>query len=158
VLTVPKHHLKASRSEQGAAFVELAVTLPVLMVIVLGTIDFGRAFYTAIELNNAARAGAQYGAHSLAHAANHAGIIAAGKAASPDIAPYEVVQEELVCECASSSSPSVSSVACTGTCPGGQHLVVNVPVVASKTFSTYSMFPGVPNTFQIERAATMRAQ
>jgi Flp pilus assembly protein TadG len=37
------------------------VVLPVLVMIVLGCIDFGRFAYTYIALNNAVRAGASYG-------------------------------------------------------------------------------------------------
>lgn len=41
---------------------ELAIVLPVLLLILLGTIDLGRAFYTYIALTNAAREAARYAA------------------------------------------------------------------------------------------------
>ena len=49
-------------SARGASIVELAVALPVIVLLVIGAADFARVFYMAIELQNAARAGAQYGA------------------------------------------------------------------------------------------------
>ncbi len=49
------------RRRRGAAAVELAMILPVLMTIVLGCVDFGRFAYNYIAVTNAARAGAAYG-------------------------------------------------------------------------------------------------
>src|SRR2546422_11688409 len=43
------------------AAVELAILLPVLMLIVLGCVDFGRFAYNYIAVTNSARAGAAYG-------------------------------------------------------------------------------------------------
>jgi Flp pilus assembly protein TadG len=56
---------RAPRNQRGAALVELAVALPVMVALVVFTTDFARVFYTAIELTNAARAGAQFGAKDL---------------------------------------------------------------------------------------------
>lgn len=44
-------------SERGAAAVEFAILLPVLLMLVLGTIEFGRAYNAQITLTNAARDG-----------------------------------------------------------------------------------------------------
>lgn len=44
-------------SERGAAAVEFAILLPVLLLLVLGTIEFGRAYNAQITLTNAARDG-----------------------------------------------------------------------------------------------------
>ena len=45
------------RGERGAAAVEMALVLPVLLLVVGGLIDFGRAFYANMVLGNAAREG-----------------------------------------------------------------------------------------------------
>src|SRR5438105_4061825 len=45
----------------GAAAVEFAIVLPVLVTVLLGATDFGRFSYSAIAVANAARAGAAYG-------------------------------------------------------------------------------------------------
>ena len=47
--------------DDGNAAVEFALLLPILVLLVAGLIDFGRAYFTRMELENAARAGAQYG-------------------------------------------------------------------------------------------------
>jgi Flp pilus assembly protein TadG len=44
-------------SERGAAAIEFALLLPVLLMLVLGTIEFGRAYNAQITLTNAARDG-----------------------------------------------------------------------------------------------------
>lgn len=44
----------------GASAVEFAVVLPVLLLIVLGCVDFGRFAYYYVTVTNAGRAGGQY--------------------------------------------------------------------------------------------------
>jgi hypothetical protein len=46
----------------ASSLVEFAVSLPLLVVLVVGIFDFGGAFNTKQELNNAAREAARYGA------------------------------------------------------------------------------------------------
>jgi Flp pilus assembly protein TadG len=49
-------------SVEGAAIVEFAVALPLLIVLVVGIFDFGGAFNLKQELSNAMREGARFGA------------------------------------------------------------------------------------------------
>ena len=46
--------------EKGQTVVEVAIVLPILLVILLGIIDFGRVFYAAVTISNASRVGARY--------------------------------------------------------------------------------------------------
>ena len=46
-------------SERAAALVEFAIVLPILLLIVFGIVDFGRALYTANNLTSAVREGAR---------------------------------------------------------------------------------------------------
>jgi hypothetical protein len=48
-----------SRSERGAALIEAALTLPLLLLVCAGIFEFGRAFQTWSVLTNAAREGAR---------------------------------------------------------------------------------------------------
>jgi Flp pilus assembly protein TadG len=50
------------RNADAAALIEMAVSLPLLVVLVVGIFDFGGAFNLKQELNNAAREGARFGA------------------------------------------------------------------------------------------------
>jgi len=45
---------------KGQAIVELAIILPLLLLMIMGAFDFARAFYTKTTLTNAAREGAYY--------------------------------------------------------------------------------------------------
>ncbi len=47
--------------DRGAAAVELALILPVLLLLIGGIVDFGRAFFAQIIITNAASEGARAG-------------------------------------------------------------------------------------------------
>jgi Flp pilus assembly protein TadG len=47
------------KNERGAALVEAAVTIPILLLIAVGIFEFGRAYQTWQVLTNAAREGAR---------------------------------------------------------------------------------------------------
>lgn len=48
--------------ERGAAIVEFALVLPILLLVLWGIVDIGRAFYTLNTLASAVREGARAGA------------------------------------------------------------------------------------------------
>lgn len=50
---------KLVRSERGAALLETAITLPLILLVAVGIFEFGRAFQTWQVLTNAAREGAR---------------------------------------------------------------------------------------------------
>src|SRR6187399_1126377 len=47
------------RSQRGAAMIEAAMTLPLLLLVCVGILEFGRAYQTWQVLTNAAREGAR---------------------------------------------------------------------------------------------------
>ena len=55
------HRKNSERSEKGQSLVELAISFTILLVLLAGTIDFGRAFFTWIALRDSAQEGASYG-------------------------------------------------------------------------------------------------
>ena len=55
-ITRPRHRQGTS----GQALVEFAIVVPVLLLIALGIVDFGRVFHTYVALANAAREGARF--------------------------------------------------------------------------------------------------
>src|SRR5439155_9979858 len=62
VMRIRAKNDKDSRpARQGTAAVEFALILPVLMMLLLGCIDFGRFPHSYIAVTNAARAGAGFG-------------------------------------------------------------------------------------------------
>jgi len=57
-----RSHLFKLQNTEAAALIEFAVSLPLLIVLVVGIFDFGGAFNLKQELNNAVREGARFGA------------------------------------------------------------------------------------------------
>jgi Flp pilus assembly protein TadG len=55
------------RASEGVALVEFTVTLPLMVVLIVGTFDFGAAFNVKQKLNAAAREGARFAANSPAN-------------------------------------------------------------------------------------------
>jgi len=51
--------MKRIRSEKGAALLEAAITVPIILLISVGIFEFGRAYQTQQVLVNAAREGAR---------------------------------------------------------------------------------------------------
>jgi Flp pilus assembly protein TadG len=49
------------KSNKGQSLVEFALILPLLILILIGVFDLGRALFALITINNAAREGARYG-------------------------------------------------------------------------------------------------
>ncbi|MBI2954090.1 MAG: pilus assembly protein [Chloroflexi bacterium] len=47
--------------ERGQSAVEFAIVLPLLLLILMGTVDFGRLYFRYVIVANAARVGAEYG-------------------------------------------------------------------------------------------------
>jgi Flp pilus assembly protein TadG len=56
----PLHRLK--QSEHGQGLTELAIALPVLLLLLLGMLDVGRAFWALVALRDAVAEGASYAA------------------------------------------------------------------------------------------------
>ncbi len=51
-----------ARDESGVAILEFAIFATLLLLLIFGSIDFGRAMFTANQLTGAAREGARWGA------------------------------------------------------------------------------------------------
>jgi Flp pilus assembly protein TadG len=153
---------EAAASARGAALVELAMSLPLLLLVFVITIDFARVFYVSIELTNAARAGAQYGSSTTGTSGDFPGMQAA--AINSVNTPGVSAVATRLCQCASDtgvfSPTSPTANDCTtpvATSCAGNHRVITVTVTTTRTFSTImSNFPGVPNTINLSRTATLR--
>jgi Flp pilus assembly protein TadG len=146
--------------EAGSSIVELAIALPVVVLTLFGTIDLARVFYTSIELTNAARAGAQYGAANLAQSANLATMRNTATGAV-NITGVTATAATL-CQCANNTgafSPTSGganncTAPATTSCPG-LHRVLFVTVTAAKTFNLAGGVAGI-TSIGLLRTATLR--
>jgi len=138
------------RWPRGQSAVELALVTPILIVLLLVAADFGRVFYTSIAVNNAARAGAQYGSHSIVTAANSAGITAAARTDGWSSLTVNASQ----CTCLSSTNVTAcASSYCTNN-PSATYVMVTV----TAPFTTLVAYPGLPSSFTLTGQAVMQVQ
>ena len=149
--------LSQRRRQHGVATVEAAIALPVLIIILVIIVDFGRAMYSGITTSNAARSAVGFGAQATAIAVDHAGMVAAALADAENLPinganPAHVdATARHFCRCPGSSS----EVSCTSSgC--GQAPEVYVEVTTSRDFGTAGSYPGVPSDFSLSRTAVMR--
>jgi hypothetical protein len=56
------HSTTSATSQRGQALVEFALVLPLLVLLLVMAVDFGRVFFGWVSINNAARVGAAYAA------------------------------------------------------------------------------------------------
>jgi Flp pilus assembly protein TadG len=143
------------RNHRGQSLVELALMLPVLILLLLVALDFARMFNMSMAITDAARAGAQWGAQNRANAVNTTGIEQAACNSMADYActPGSNTTTSSFCQCAGSSG----TISCTN--PGACTTVQNfVTVTASTTFSTVLPYPGLTNSIPMSATVTMQVQ
>ena len=136
------------RRRRGAAAVELAIVLPVLMVIVVGCVDFGRFLYYYIAVTNAAEEGAAFG--SLNPPANYG--VSGGTSAGWETAVQNAAVGEAPGLRMNGSSAPISASNVTVVDPP-QNGVVQVTV--SYTFQTILQYPWLPPSFPVSRTVAM---
>lgn len=99
--------LKAKRTERGAVAVEMAMLLPLLLLIVMGTIEFGRVLNVQISMTQAAREGARYAA--IHHADPGLNVTAATLAAAPSLSGLPVGVANDASSCAAGANVTVTT-------------------------------------------------
>ena len=108
---------------RGQALVEFGVILPVLLFLFVIAIDFGRLFFSYIQINNAAREGAAYGMYKptdLAMITTRAGQETNAQAQRGENAIV------VTASCVDSAGTSIACSAATGGPGAGNRITVNV--------------------------------
>lgn len=163
---------RSLRNDAGSALVELALTVPLLSLVLIGSVELGRIAYAAIEVSNAARAAVAYGSQSRETAIQPGNMIAAASQDAADLAALGATlvttpSDSCVCE-NGSSTPSVSCSAliqqccppsATASCTTGYQTgtgVVYVQATTSATVNTMFHYPGIPTSFTLHGFAQMR--
>jgi Flp pilus assembly protein TadG len=149
-------------SRRGNAIVEMAVAVPVLLIMVMGAIDFGRLYFEAVVAQNSAIVGSFYGAQEIRYAADTAGIRAAATGDATDIVDGYAATHEVLCECLNGNGDYDSGVA-QASCSDADCGVYGAPRVyvkthSAKTFSTMGWYPGVPQNTPIGATGWVRVQ
>jgi Flp pilus assembly protein TadG len=136
--------------ERGASLLELALALPLLSLLLLGVIDFGRAYYFNIEVSGAAHTGALYGTHNPT---DTTGMQNAALGDAPDV-PGVTATATYGCEC-SDGSNGVPLCATQPSC--GINVVNYVQVTTTATYKTLFPWPGIPSSIVLTGTAQLRA-
>jgi Flp pilus assembly protein TadG len=151
-------------SRKGQSAVELAVIVPVLTLLLVVVADFGRVFFVNIAVNNAARAGAQFGSQSTTNAAQSDqikkaaaldfGCVASGSVACPNF-PNWSTPVVTVCTC---KNPPDSVTPCAGSYCGNTTTATYVEVDTSATYTTLLNYPGITSSYTLTGKAIMQVQ
>jgi len=140
------------RGESGQALIELALTMPLLFIMLLGAAEFGRLAYMAIEISEATKATAQYGSQNATTANDTTGNPNGLTLVARKNAPYVyanctnftvTVPSPAQCICMSGGSPTSSTPtnsACSNACAG--YIVQVLTVSTSATCSPVIHPPG----------------
>lgn len=159
--------------DRGAALVELALAAPLFMLLMMGAIELGRVAYYAIEVENAARAGASYGSVNIGNANQTSNVQQAAKNDAPDIANLVVVSPGSTCVCLTYNvtagtrtyNPSSGTTSCTSStitsCTADnaasiQTVVEYVTVSTSASVSPLVHIPSLPSTYSLSGASALR--
>ena len=149
---------KRVRDDTGQALIEFALALPIAAVLLIGIAEYGRLAYMAIEVANAAHAGAQYGAQNHATASDATGMENAAKTDAEDVTGLTQPTAQHLCACSSGGGGTLSSctsLVCSGT---GNRAVEFVQVNSSATVHPIFHYPGISNTVTLNGQAIMRVE
>ncbi len=138
--------LAALKSARGAAVIEFALIAPVLLLMVVGAIDIGTFIYQKMQLQSAARAGAQFAIQSDASISDSAGIANAAQIASELDFTGVTLTTTQFCACSDGIESAVdTSGSCTGTCAGGEFPGLYVRVNLKGDFTPLFPIQGISN-------------
>jgi len=144
--------VKALRREQGGqALLETALTMPFLLVMLLGGFELARVAYAATEVTNAARAAAQYGAMNGGGFLDTSGMLTAATADAGNLKSglsFASGYPSVACSCSGTGTASCAA----GTSPSGcttSQLLVTVNVKLQYTMKPLFKVRGLPTTYTV---------
>lgn len=128
------------KSERGAAAVEFALLAPVLIMILFGVMEFGRAYNVQIALSNAAREGVRVMAINNSESSAKAAAKSAAGALDPALKDDKIVFKY-------QTTPATS--------PGRTACGMNVQVSVTIDYALTSM-TGIAGPFAMKGTGTMQ--
>ncbi len=137
----------------GSISVELALVLPILVLIGLGAFDFGRAFQEKHRLAGAARAGAQY---AMQHSAPEdiVDIIQSARDDAADTDGALDVTARFYCTC-----PTSGELTCGDPCPNAaESSFTYVDVDVRQELALLFTYPGISDEVKLRGNVKMRVR
>lgn len=150
--------------ESGQSMLELALSLPVFVLLILGTAEIANIAWASVQLNNAAHAAAQYASQSRFNAStgNISNIELAAQNEAPKLTITFPTAPAQTCSCidANTGAP-VTGADCTTTdpnangCASPDIILDSITVVAQAVVTPLIHYPGLPATYTLHAQATM---
>ena len=141
--------LKKLHCERGQSLIELAFSVPVIAMLIFGSVEVARVIYASVEVSDAAMAGVQYGTRNPITAADAVGIQNAAAADASNLSLS--TNSSLSCICSDGS---------TSTCQPTDCATSNIETILTvKTQSTVDPLihlPGLPDTFTVHGQAIQK--
>jgi Flp pilus assembly protein TadG len=138
------------KGDAGQSLIEMALTSSLLILILLGVAEFGRVAYAAIEVSNAAKAGAAYGAQNGSTASDQTGIATAAGNDAADLSGLTTTSS-YSCVCSDGSSSTCGNTDCSTS-----HIEETVTVNTQVPFNPLIHLPGLPTTFTLKGQAVQK--
>jgi Flp pilus assembly protein TadG len=140
-----RNFLVGSDGEEGAALLEFTIFAPIIIVLILGVVDFGLYIYRNVQVQNAAQAGAEYAiahgfsAASISSAVTNAACYPSGSCVFTSTITVPSGSPSRFCGCPSNTGVTqIAAGACTAgmLCSGGSSPGTYVNVQAQAAYST----------------------
>ena len=134
----------------GSMLTEFGLALPVLVLLLVGGIDFGVAVYEQMDVRAAARAAVQY---ARQNPTDTAGIEQTARDSLGGLVGSTTVVTSTFCECADGSA-----VDCTNYCPANDTPRRFISVEVTEQHDTLIPYPGFADGLSLHSLATFRVQ
>lgn len=149
-----------SSQESGSAIVELAFSLPIFVLLILGGAEIANIAWASVQLNNAAHAAAQYAAQQAANAAtsNNPVIEQVARNEAPALTITFPTAPTQLCRCVTPSTGGETAYSCStvqANCPSPNVILASIQVTAQAVVSPLVRYPGLPATYTLHAQATM---
>jgi Flp pilus assembly protein TadG len=129
---------RSARREEAQSLVELALVLPLFLLILLGSAEFARFAWAAVLTSNAARAGASWGAQGPANAGDATGGIEAAAAAdSVNLTGLTTAPPTISCVCSNGNAIQDCFKTAISDCPAPATIIDYVHVNTTSTVSVF---------------------
>lgn len=139
--------------ETGQALVEAAIAAPIFFLLLTGSAELARLSYTAIEIQNAAEAGALYAIEEPATMGDTTGMQAAAQADAANLSGVTVEAPTYSYTCSDGSTPDKTTHACaTGWTESSIHVTTAI------TFNPVIHIPGLLGSFTLHGYAAERCE
>lgn len=139
------------KAESGQALVELALSVPIMALLVFGAVEMGNIIYSSIEVTDAAMAGVQYGTRNSTAAADTTGIENAARADAPNLTLTFSNPPSVSCICSDGSASTCLSTDCSGS-----NIETILTVQTQATVDPLLHFPGLSRSIVLQGKAVQK--